>query len=124
MPRTPINLDPFQHQIQLRIAAGETHTQIHRWLATEGIQISKNIFSKRYVAWEVSRRTRTPATDPVLLSEIDSAFHTTHHDDETIARNITAQGLPTTPNQVQEIRLTRGWLRRGNNDAQLAYARD
>ena len=118
-----MNLDLFRARIEQRIAAGETHTQIRRWLATEGIKISKNIFSKRCVAWEASRRTRTPATDPALVSEIDTAFHTTYHDDQMIARNITAQGLPTTRNQVEEIRLAHGWLRRRNDHTQLADAR-
>jgi hypothetical protein len=59
-----------------------------------------------------------------LVSAIETAFHTTQHDDEIIARNVTAQGIPTTRNQVkEEIRLANNWRRRGNNDAQLANAR-
>jgi hypothetical protein len=114
MPPAPINLEPFRAQIELRIAAGQTHAKIREWLATEGIQIGRNAFSQRCVAWEASRHTRTPAIDPALVAAIDTAFHTSEHDDSTIARNVTAQGIPTTRNQVEEIRLAHGWLRRGS----------
>jgi len=123
MPPAPINLEPFRAQIELRIAAGQTHAKIREWLATEGIQIGRNAFSQRCVAWEASRYTRTPATDPSLAAAIDTAFHTSEHDDSTIARNITAQGIPTTRNQVEEVRLAHGWLRRGSSHTQLADAR-
>jgi hypothetical protein len=123
MPQPRINLDPFRHEIELRIAAGDTHTQIRDWLATRGVHISKNVFSKRCVAWAVTRRTITPATDPALVSAIEAAFHTTQHDDATIATNIIAQGISTTRNQVEEIRLAHGWRRRANDDDQLAESR-
>jgi hypothetical protein len=76
------------------------------------------------MAWEASRRTTTVASDTDLVSEIDMAYHTTHHSDRTIADNITARGIPTTMNQVKEIRLAHGWRRRGNNDEQLATSRE
>ena len=57
------------------------------------------------------------------MSAIEAAFHTTHHDDEVIAQNITAQGLPTTRNQVREIRLAHSWRRRNDNDSQSANLR-
>jgi hypothetical protein len=40
-----------------------------------------------------------------------------------IADNITAQGISTTRNQVEEIRLKNGWRRRANNEEQLAEMR-
>src|SRR5256885_17072799 len=73
MPPAPINLEPFRAQIELRIAAGQTHAKIREWLATEGIQIGRNAFSQRCVAWEASRYTRTPATDPSLAAAIDTS---------------------------------------------------
>ena len=88
--RGTLSQTPFWIWEIQNLAAGETHTQVRQWLATEGIQISKNAFSKRCVAWETSRRTKTPATDPALVSAIDTDFHTTHHDDDIIARTITA----------------------------------
>jgi hypothetical protein len=61
------------------------------------------------VAWETSSRTRTAASEPALLAAIEQEFFTTHHDDQAIADAITAQGLSTTRNQVEEVRLAHGW---------------
>lgn len=44
MPRPSINLDPFWHEIECRVAAGDSQTQIRQWLVTQGVSISKNIF--------------------------------------------------------------------------------
>jgi hypothetical protein len=57
------------------------------------------------------------------VSAVEAAFHTTQHDDETIAHNITTQGIPTTRNQVKEVRLANSWRRRGNDDTQSANSR-
>src|SRR5256885_13475975 len=71
MFHAPINLDPFRAQIELRIAAGQTHAKIREWLARDGMQIGKKSFSQRCVAWEASRYTRKPATDLALLAAIN-----------------------------------------------------
>jgi hypothetical protein len=123
MPRPRKDLQEFRERIELRITSGQTHNEIRRWLATNGVFVSKNTLSTRCVTWEASRRSRTAASEPALVSAIEAAFHTTQHDDETIARNITTQGIPTTRNQVKEVRLTNSWRRRGNDDTQLADAR-
>jgi hypothetical protein len=75
------------------------------------------------VEWEATRHTKTASSDTALVSAVDTAFHTTQHDDQAIADNITAQGLPTTHRQVKTIRLAHGWLRRADNDEQLAILR-
>jgi hypothetical protein len=94
MPRPRKHVDEFRGEIERRIAVGQTHTQIRSWLATEGVSVSKNTLSRRCVALAASRYTTTAASGPAQVSEIEAAFHTTHHDDGAIARNITAQGLP------------------------------
>jgi hypothetical protein len=66
---------------------------------------------------------RTAGTNATLIEAVESAFHTTNHGDQTIADNITAQGIPTTRKQVEEIRLKNGWRRRANNEDQLAEMR-
>ena len=59
----------------------------------------------------------------MLIEAVERAFHTTNHSDQMIADNITAQGISTTRNQVEEIRLKDGWRRRANNEEQLAEMR-
>jgi hypothetical protein len=105
MPRSAIDLEGFRDEIERRIALRHTHRQILSWLAGNGLIISKNTLSSRVVAWNASRRTRTAANTPALVAAIGTAFHTISYNDGIIAENITAQGIPTTFNQVEEIRL-------------------
>jgi hypothetical protein len=123
MPRPRIDLDAYRDEIERRIAQKHTHPQILSWLAGKDLIISKNTLSTRIAAWDASRRTRTAGTNTTLIEAVDIAFHTTNHDDQTITDNINAQGIPTTRNQVEEIRLRHGWRRRANNDDQLAEIR-
>jgi IS5 family transposase len=62
-----IDLEPFRHEIEMRVAGGDTHAQIRQWLTTKGAKISKNAFSRRCVSWEASRRTRLSNEDPDLV---------------------------------------------------------
>jgi hypothetical protein len=122
MPRAFIGLDVFKAEIQDRIAAGESQKDVRRWLAAKGVQIHRNTLSTRLLEWQ-GTSTQVPSIDATLVAEVDSAFHTTHHDDQTIADNITAAGIPTKHRQVKRIRLTQGWRRRGDTDDQLADSR-
>ena len=122
MPAPQMDLDPFKAEIQDRIAAGESQKDVRRWLAAKGVQIHRNTLSTRLLEWQ-GTSTQVPSIDATLVAEVDSAFHTTHHDDQTIADNIAASGIPTTHRQVKRIRLTQGWRRRGNTDDQLADSR-
>jgi hypothetical protein len=71
----------------------------------------------------VSRYITTASSDTILIITIDTAFHITHHNDQTITSNLISQGLSTTATQVKRIRLANNWLRRGINDDQLAAVR-
>jgi hypothetical protein len=123
MPRPRKNLDEFRAEIELRVTNGQTQKEICSYLATEGLRVSRNTLSARCVAWEAIRYSKTSVSEPALVSAVETAFHTTHHNDETIARNITTQGIPTTQSQVKKVRLAHGWRRRANNDDQLATTR-
>jgi hypothetical protein len=123
MPRPRKNLDDFRDEIEQRIANKHTQVQILSWLASQGVSVSRNTLSSRCATWEASRHTRTAVSDIGLISKIDTAYHTTHHSDQTIADNISGSGTPTTRNQVKRIRLAHDWRRRGDNDDQLAASR-
>jgi hypothetical protein len=123
MPRPRKDLTEFRDEIERRIRAKETYNQIRNWLATQGVIISKNTFFAQCGAWEINRNTRTAASNPALINAINTAFHTTNWDDNTIAESISADGISTTHNQVKEIRLAHNWRRRANNEVQLADAR-
>ena len=123
MPRQAVNIEPYRFEIERQIAAGNTQLQIRQWLVTKGVSIGKTGFSKRIVSWGISRTTSTLATNPALISAIETAFHTTHHDDEMIAQIITTQGILTTPNQVKEVRLAHNWRRRAHDQHQATQHR-
>ena len=84
MPRPPIDLDPFRNEIEQRLSQRHTQEQIRTWLASRGVQVSKNTLSARVLAWEASRHSRTKDSDPALLAAVKSEFYTTHYDDRVI----------------------------------------
>ena len=125
MPTPEIDLDPFKAEMQNRIAAGESQKDVRRWLAAKGVQIHRNTLSTRLQEWQwTPTQVQVPSIDATLVAEVDSAFHTTHHDDQTIADNIAASGIPTTHRQVKRIRLTHGWRRRGDTGVELIIIRN
>jgi hypothetical protein len=88
-------------EIELRVVSGQTHKEIRSWLATQGIRVSKNALSTRCVAWSATRRSGTSVSERMLVAAVETGFHTTQHDDETIARNINAQVIPVTQSQIK-----------------------
>ena len=58
-------------------------------------------FSKRIVDWKMSHSSAILATNPALVTAIEEAFHTTEHDDHTIAQDLMSQGIATTHRQVR-----------------------
>jgi len=82
MPRPRKSLDQFRAQIELRVASGQTHKEIRSWLATQGVRVSKNTLSTRCVAWSAISRSGTTVSEPTLVTAVETAFHTTQHDDE------------------------------------------
>jgi hypothetical protein len=115
MPRPRKDLDQFRDDILRRIDDKHTHNEIRSWLAGQGLSVSKNTLSTRCVEWEANR-TKIASSDTALVSAVNTAFHTTQHNNETIADNITASGISTTHRQVKRIRLAHGWRRRGDTD--------
>jgi hypothetical protein len=81
MPPLPKDLNPFRDEIEHRIAQKEPQSKIREWLATKGVQVSKNTLSTRIVAWEASRRSKTIDSDPTLLAVIETEYHITYYDD-------------------------------------------
>ena len=94
MPRPRKQLDLFKADIQSRIAGGQSYKDICQWLAAKGVQISKNTLSTRVIEWQ-GKATNTASKDPTLVSAVNTAFHMTLHDDQTIADNITASDTST-----------------------------
>jgi len=117
------DLDQFRDRIERRLRNMETHQQILDWLHSEGHSISRRTLLRRLKRWNISTRSTTAGTDATLITAIRDEFHSTNSNDSTIAATLTTNGIPTTANQVQEVRLRHGWRRRAANDEQLAEQR-
>lgn len=123
MPRPSINLDEYRDEIKRQVSIGQTQSQIRAWLARNGVTLSKNTLSSCLIAWGASQSTRADPNDPSLINAIQAAFHTTRHNDETIANNLQAQRFDTTTNQVREIRIAQNLRRRNDDESKLAEMR-
>lgn len=75
-------------------------TQVTPSLKLLHVQVA---FSKRVLSWGINQSTTITATNPALISAIETALHTTQHNDQTIAQNITASRIATMQNQVKKI---------------------
>ena len=95
--------------------------EVLRWLATQGVIIAAKTLQRRRVEWGVSRKAAPPSAE--LVAQIDTEFHTTTADDQTIARTLNTRGFATTPRQVQTIRLANSWRRRADTDEQIMEQR-
>jgi hypothetical protein len=91
--------------------AGHTHNEILSWLQEMGIRVSLSTLSRRLRDWGLRRRTKVTVSDE-LAERVNFLFHHTLLSDSQIASKIADEdGLETTENQVQEIRLLFGWER-------------
>lgn len=59
----------------------------------------------------IMKKTTTAGTDTIIRG-INNEFQSAVHNDSAIANTLVANGIDTTPNQVQEVRLKHGWSRR------------
>jgi hypothetical protein len=114
---TPPNLtiDHFQPQLSRLKEEGLTNKQLLDWLLEEeGIQCTLRTLERRLQEWGVRRNamTQVPITDE-LAERVNYLFHHTLLSDSQIAIKIAEEdGLQSSANQVQEIRLLFGWHRR------------
>jgi hypothetical protein len=109
MPNNAIDLGPHREEIERRILIQkQSQKEILSWLAGRGIICTRMTLSRYCKSWGVRKNTTSSATDPALLEGIRLAFDTTFDNDETIAKKLAAQGIHTTRNQVEKIRLKHG----------------
>jgi hypothetical protein len=81
MPRSQIELDQFRDEIERRVVLKHTQPEILNWLARQGAIISRNTLSIRINTWAIDRANRTASSDAILVSAVNTAFHTSQHSD-------------------------------------------
>jgi hypothetical protein len=109
-----LTIDHFQPQLSRLKEEGLTNKQLLNWLLEEeGIQCTLRTLKRRLQQWGVRRNavTQVPITDE-LAERVNYLFHHSLLSDSQIAIKIAEEdGLQTSANQVQEIRLLFGWHR-------------
>jgi hypothetical protein len=119
--RDSIILIPFRDEIELRIQAGQSQKEIMSWLASKGIIAGRITYAKFCREEGLRRKTTVPATDPALVEAIDHEFHYTSDDNTTIVNRLQTRGIPTTANQVREVRITNNWRQRNETPAEKEH---
>jgi len=114
---TPPNLtlDDFQPQLSRLKEEGLTNKQLLDWLLDEkGIHCTLRTLQRRLQQWGIRSNAvaQIPITDE-LAERVNYLFHHSLLSDSQIAIKIAEEdGLQSSANQVQEIRLLFGWHRR------------
>ena len=100
----------------------QRHRDIVKWLAEQGCQTTTQTLLRRCRGWGATRRPAVSSDDPALTAAIHEQYASTFDNDATISKTLIAQGIHTSRNQVNEIRIKHGWHRRSNNAADRAEA--
>lgn len=123
MPRPPANLEPFRSEIEDRVfIQKQSQLGIVEWLSEQGVTCSKQTLLRRCREWGVTRRNQN-RTNLALIEAIKNEYFTTPKVDADIAASLNAQGIITTKQQVQDIRLKHAWRRRAYSHDQLVDQR-
>jgi hypothetical protein len=109
------DLTNFELQIAEMKRDGYTHEEVLSELEEKGVTISRATLKRQLQAWGLSRRRTKVGLSDELAERVNWLFHHTLLSDAQIASKIIEDdGLETSENQVQEIRLLFGWQRRHN----------
>jgi len=121
MPRPPKDLTPWKDDIVKKVRQKETLHEIKRWLLTQGCNVGLSTLKAATKDWGATRRAESAT--PQIVEIIQFEFHHTTDTDEEIAITLAEAGHQSSRNQVKEIRLKHGWLRRADTYEQMIQQR-
>ena len=108
MPRAQAIPTQMRADIEhLIIIEKQSHSAVLNWLATRGVHCDARTLKRYCRKWNISRQAPEE-----VVSFIDTEFHTTLHDDSTIARHLNERGFSVSARQVRRIRTAQGWKHR------------
>ena len=108
MPRAQAIPTQMRADIEhLIIIEKRSHSAVLNWLATRGVHCDARTLKRYCRKWNISRQAPEE-----VVSFIDTEFHTTLHDDSTIARHLNERGFSVSARQVRRIRTAQGWKHR------------
>jgi hypothetical protein len=110
MPRPQAIPDQLRPDLErLILLEKQPHSAVLDWLATKGVVCQSRTLKAYCQRWNITRQVRF---SDAVVSLIDTEFHTTLHDDATIARRLTDQGFSISARQVRSVRTAKGWKHR------------
>src|SRR5436190_52196 len=92
----------FYGRVSGRKVDYRTQKAVVTWLGTRGVSLTVGQLKQQCKTWGVSRRGA--AADERTVEQIYRRFHTTTEDDETIAKELSSEGLSITPRQIKDLR--------------------
>src|SRR4051812_28120940 len=108
MPRAQAIPDHLRADLErLIIVEEQPHSAVLDWLVTKGVICQARTLKAYCKKWHISRQA-----PEAVVSFIDTEFHTTLHDDATIARQLNERGFHVSARQVRRIRTAKGWRHR------------
>src|SRR5258705_9179651 len=112
MPRPKLDLDPWMNAINVRMAEGQTQSQIREWLQSQGVQISRSTLQANLRQWGTyaeSYLLSQRLTDTSLIKSIYRLWCQNDYTNKMISDHLSASGMNVSVLQVQKIRRKQKW---------------
>jgi len=114
MPRVQAIPEQLRPDLErLIIIEKQPNSTVLNWLATKDVVCQERTLRKYCKKWNINRQIPEET-----VSFIDNEFHTTLHDDSTIARLASERGFSISARQVRRLRTAKGWKHRTKNSAE------
>src|SRR5258707_4330195 len=115
MPRPKLDLDPWMNAINVRMAEGQTQSQIREWLQSQGVQISRSTLQANLRLWGTHAESyllSQQLSDESLIESIYRLWCQNDYTNKMISDHLSALGTSISIPQVQRIRWKQKWHRR------------
>lgn len=114
MPRPAIDLEKYRAEIEVRIYARESHTEVLQWLESQGVVVAITTLRRRLHAWGiVLKPKRLPQQDERLRERIKELMGEPRPlTDNCMVDALRLDGFRITTSALQRVRLDMGLRRK------------
>lgn len=115
MPRTSINLEPYQAEITSLFLNNNSAASIANILQNKyNIQVTDRTIESRFQKWGIRKQNRTTSSDTILHARIKVLFYQVGLEEKDMLRTLEAEGFTITSATLKRLRLRLGLRRRMN----------